>query len=56
LPGPAVCTDFIVVMGTRPFWFGQLACASGPLRVAAEEGGACAERDDAHADGGCELL
>jgi len=29
---------------------------SGPLRAAAEEGGACAERDDAHAGGGCDLL
>jgi hypothetical protein len=55
LPGCAVCTDFVVVMETLPFWFWQLACASGPLR-AAEEGGACAERDDAHSDAGHEPL
>jgi hypothetical protein len=33
----------------RPGPFARSWRVSGSLRVAAEEGGACAERDDAHA-------
>src|SRR6266568_308798 len=55
VPGAAVCTDFIVGMGTLAFLVAG-SRVSGLDRAAPEEADACPERDDAHAGGGHDLL
>jgi hypothetical protein len=57
VPGAAVCTDFIVSMGTRFLGCWYHTVVSGLLRTALpEKAGAGPERDNAHADRGHDLL